>query len=91
MALVSGFLGTYRLVHRDANDNTIAELLEKDAGEFGIVSATSTPETDAQKMPKTAQRHSEQSVKSKRANLRFWEKTTSLFSWQSQQQQSRAM
>jgi hypothetical protein len=52
MAYVGGFLGTYRLVHRDSNDNTIAELLEKLAAEFGIVVVGSTPETDAQKMPK---------------------------------------
>lgn len=52
MAYVGAFLGTYRLVHRDSNDNTIAELLEKLAAEFGIIAVNSTPETDAQKMPK---------------------------------------
>jgi hypothetical protein len=52
MAYTVGFLGTFRLVHRDANDNTIAELLEKLAAEFGIVSATSTPMSDPQQMPK---------------------------------------
>lgn len=52
MAYVQAFLGTYRIVHRDNNDNTIAELLEKLSSEFGIVAVNSTPETDAQKMPK---------------------------------------
>ena len=52
MAYVQAFLGTFRLVHRDNNDNTIAELMEKLTSEFGIVAVTSTPETDAQKMPK---------------------------------------
>lgn len=52
MAYVGAFLGTYRLVHRDSNDNTIAELLEKLAAEFGIIVVTSTPNTDMQKMPK---------------------------------------
>ena len=52
MAYVGAFLGTYRVVHRDSNDNTIAELLEKLSSEFGIIAVTSTPETDAQKMPK---------------------------------------
>lgn len=52
MAYVGGFLGTYRLVHRDSNDNTIAELLEKLAAEFGIIALNSTPNTDMQKMPK---------------------------------------
>lgn len=42
--------GTYRFVHRDSNDNTIAELLEKHKSEFlGVLGA---PETDPQKMPK---------------------------------------
>lgn len=52
MAYVGAFLGTWRLVHRDSNDNTIAELLEKLAAEFGMIIVTSTPESDAQKMPK---------------------------------------
>ena len=42
--------GTYRIVHRDANDNTIAELLEKHKSEF--LGVLGTPESDAQKMPK---------------------------------------
>lgn len=42
--------GTYRIVHRDSNDNTIAELLEKHSSEFGGVAGT--PQTDPQKMPK---------------------------------------
>lgn len=50
------FSGTYRIVHRDANDNTIAELLEKLHSEFGFTNAsnsvTATFETDMQKMPK---------------------------------------
>jgi len=52
MAYVAGFLGTFRIVHRDGNDNNIAELLEKTSAEFGIVAATSSPNTDPQKMPK---------------------------------------
>jgi len=39
-------------VHRDANDNTIAELLEKTSAEFGIIAVNSTPNSDPQKMPK---------------------------------------
>lgn len=42
--------GTYRLVHRDNNDNTLAEILEKHSSEFG--GTTGTPQTDPQKMPK---------------------------------------
>ena len=42
--------GMYRIVHRDHNDNTIAELLEKHSLEFG--GATGVPITDAQPMPK---------------------------------------
>ena len=42
--------GTYRFVHRDSNDNTIAELLEKHSSEFG--GAVGAPQTDPQKMPK---------------------------------------
>lgn len=52
MAYVEAFLGTFRIVHRDANDNTIAELLEKLASEFGMIAVTSTPITDPQQMPK---------------------------------------
>lgn len=52
MAVVN-FLGTFRVVHRDSNDNTIAELLEKLAAEFGnVVTATDGTFTDPQKMPK---------------------------------------
>lgn len=42
--------GTYRLVHRDNNDNTLAEILEKHSSEFG--GAVGSPQTDPQKMPK---------------------------------------
>lgn len=42
--------GTYRLVHRDNNDNTLAEILEKHSSEFGGV--TGTPQSDPQMMPK---------------------------------------
>lgn len=42
--------GTYRLVHRDNNDNTLAEILEKHSSEFG--GAVGAPNTDPQKMPK---------------------------------------
>jgi hypothetical protein len=42
--------GTYRIVHRDSNDNTIAELLEKHSSEFG--GAVGDPQDDPQKMPK---------------------------------------
>jgi hypothetical protein len=42
--------GTYRIVHRDSNDNTIAELLEKHSSEFGEIQGS--PQTDPQKMPK---------------------------------------
>jgi hypothetical protein len=52
MAVVN-FLGTFRLVHRDANDNTIAELVEKLASEFGIIiTTTAAPFSDPQQMPK---------------------------------------
>jgi hypothetical protein len=43
-------VGTYRLVHRDNNDNTLAEILEKHSTEFGGVAGT--PQSDPQKMPK---------------------------------------
>lgn len=42
--------GTYRLVHRDNNDNNLATILEKHSSEFGGV--TGTPQSDPQKMPK---------------------------------------
>ena len=42
--------GTFRIVHRDSNDNTIAELLEKHSNEFA--GAVGAPQTDPQKMPK---------------------------------------
>lgn len=42
--------GTYRLVHRDNNDNTLAEILEKHSSEFG--GTTGTPNSDPQKWPK---------------------------------------
>jgi len=42
--------GTYRLVHRDNNDNTLAEILEKHSSEFG--GAVGTPQSDPQKLPK---------------------------------------
>jgi len=52
------FAGLMRIVHLDANDNTIAELLEKTCGPTGeLYSITAnatkgTYETDPQKMPK---------------------------------------
>ena len=52
------FLGTYRMVHLDANDNAIAELLEKLAAEFGAVTVTSAVMTDPQTMPKVKKRKS---------------------------------
>ena len=42
--------GTYRIVHRDSNDNTIAELLEKHSDEFG--GTVDGVQADPQKMPK---------------------------------------
>ena len=42
--------GTYRIVHRDNNDNTLAEIIEKHSSEFG--GATGSPQTDPQKLPK---------------------------------------
>ena len=52
MAVVN-FLGTFRVVHRDSNDNTIAELMEKLAAEFGIIIVTTAaPFSDPQQMPK---------------------------------------
>lgn len=52
MALVAAFLGAFRIVHKDANDNMIAELLEKLTSEFGIVAATSAVLTNPEQMPK---------------------------------------
>ena len=50
------FEGVYRIVHVDANDNTIADLIEMRSEQFGIADATSgteaTYETDLQKLPK---------------------------------------
>lgn len=51
MALNMSISGTYRLVHRDANDNTIAELLEKHTQELGG-SGSATTATDPQMMAK---------------------------------------
>jgi len=58
MATVAMFLGTFRLLHLDANDNVIAESLEKLASEFGIVAANTAIETDPQKMPKVKKNRS---------------------------------
>ncbi|GAH24973.1 unnamed protein product [marine sediment metagenome] len=52
MALVAAFLGTWRIVHKDANDNMVAELLEKLTSEFGIVAADSAVLTNPEQMPK---------------------------------------
>ncbi len=41
--------GQWRLVHQDANENTVGELMEKHSTEFGTGAA---PESDPQKMPK---------------------------------------
>ena len=43
--------GTYRIVHRDNNDNTIAELLEKHTDEFAGTAA-GVARVDPQQMPK---------------------------------------
>ena len=48
--VVAKIEGTYRFVHRDSNDNTIAELLEKHSDEFGGTLAA--PQTDPQQMSK---------------------------------------
>lgn len=48
--------GTYRLVHRDNNDNTLAEIVEKHSSEFGGV--TGTPMADPLKMPKVKKGYS---------------------------------
>jgi len=46
-------MGLLRIVHKDANDNVIAELLEKHTSEFGSAAAdTSMANNDPQKMPK---------------------------------------
>lgn len=46
-------MGLVRIVHRDANDNTIAELLEKHTSEFGSAAAdTAVGTNDPQQMPK---------------------------------------
>ena len=46
-------MGLVRIVHKDANDNTIAELLEKHTSEFGSAAAdTAISNNDPQKMPK---------------------------------------
>ena len=46
-------MGLVRIVHRDANDNTIAELLEKYTSEFGSAAAdTAVGNSDPQQMPK---------------------------------------
>lgn len=50
MATTRILAGTYRIVHRDSNDNTIAELLEKPELEFG--GAVTGAHDDPQKMPK---------------------------------------
>lgn len=52
MAVDTILAGTYRLVHRDNNDNTIAELLEKHSDEFGGTAALGIAQSDPQKMPK---------------------------------------
>ena len=46
-------MGLLRIVHKDANDNTIAELLEKHTSEFGSAAAdTAVGTSDPQQMPK---------------------------------------
>ena len=46
-------MGILRIVHKDANDNVIAELLEKHTSEFGSTAAgTAVGTTDPQQMPK---------------------------------------
>ena len=46
-------MGLLRIVHKDANDNTIAELMEKHTSEFGSAAADATlSNNDPQKMPK---------------------------------------
>lgn len=46
-------MGLVRIVHKDANDNTIAELLEKHTSEFGSGAAdVAVGTSDPQQMPK---------------------------------------
>lgn len=46
-------MGLFRIVHKDANDNTIAELLEKHTSEFGSAAAdVAVGTSDPQQMPK---------------------------------------
>lgn len=42
--------GSYRLIHRDNNDNSLGEIVELNSLQFGGV--TGTPQSDPQKMPK---------------------------------------
>lgn len=50
-------MGLVRIIHVDANDNVIAELLEKYTSEFGSKAAdTSKANNDPQKMPKVKKR-----------------------------------
>jgi len=50
------FVGEVRLVHTDANDNTVADLISKRSEEFGIVNKSSGTvaefERDLQRLPK---------------------------------------
>ncbi|MCD6137173.1 MAG: hypothetical protein J7J91_01100 [Deltaproteobacteria bacterium] len=50
------FVGEYRMVHTDANDNTVADLVSKRSEEFGIENKSSgtvaTFERDLQRLPK---------------------------------------
>jgi len=50
------FVGEIRLVHTDANDNTVADLISKRSEEFGIVNKSSGTvaefERDLQRLPK---------------------------------------
>lgn len=50
------FVGEYRAVHTDANDNTVADLFSKRSEEFGIVNKSSGTvaefERDLQRLPK---------------------------------------
>ena len=46
-------MGLLRIVHKDANDNTIAELMEKHTSEFGSAAGDAAmANNDPQKMPK---------------------------------------
>ena len=55
------FVGEYRIVHLDANDNTIADLLSMRSEQFGIVNGANgteaTYEKDLQKLPKIPKIH----------------------------------